>query len=483
MTSFLFRPPLDPAPELQPPRRRAMLLLPALLAVLGILIAWAAATAGQDARRSRDFLQMNYDRAYWEVELHKAIAAHKPPAEIAKIQKIVDAKRAARLISYAKFGRQFTQWDGYRYEEIVDQGYIFHQPFATTAEKASSLIDAGGPEKRSKNVVWYPLYPLLASGLMHYVPLSSTDCLTAVSWVCCVLASVVGFLFARRYFFHRMRSLQLPISQPVAPYDVAALFTVAFVLFGPCSIFLYANFTESLFLLLPTLFLYCIQARWWWRAAFVAAFASASRSQGVLFGPILALAYVFRGDGHLLKRLLLAGVFGVISAAGLACYMAFLAREFDDPLAFMHAQIYWNVGISVERLLFAANPTNAEAHLLGHLFFKGEIDWPRLWESLCLLWPPCLLLVFGWRYLSFELLLIGWIFWGLPYVSNSMAGNPPFDTQWMSMGRFMAVSLPLYIIFAGVLTRRPILALFVLIPWSAAFALFSYKYGSGAWVG
>ncbi|HVT79599.1 MAG TPA: hypothetical protein VHM90_02990, partial [Phycisphaerae bacterium] len=271
-------------------------------------------------------------------------------------------------------------------------------------------------------------------------------------------------------------------SRALPSYDIAALWATGLLLAGPCAIFLYANFTESLFVLLLALFLYCIQARWWWRAALVAAFASASRSQGVLFGPLLALSYLLRGDGNLPKRLAGSAAMGVISATGLACYMLFLRREFDDPIAFMHAQKYWNVGIGLDRILFAANPDHAITHLAMYIFPGGEVDWPRLWESLCLFWPP-LVLIFGWRYLSLELVVLGAILWGLPYVSNSMAGNPPFDTAWMSMGRFMGVVIPVYVIFGGVLAKRLWLAPFLVVPWMAAFAIFSYKYGTGAWVG
>ncbi len=467
------------------------MILPCLLAILGMLTAWAAATTGQDARRMRDQLQITFDKYYWQWELDEAKRTHKPAAQIAKIEKIVAQKNAVKIISYAKFGRQFTPWDGYRYEEIVDQGYIFDQPYYSAAEKKESLIDAGGPEKRTKNVVWYPLYPLLASGLMYYLPASSfntsTNALTVVSWACCLLGAGVTFLFARRYFFHRMAELKLAAAPPpgargLASYDMAALWATALLLAGPCSIFLYANFTESLFVLQLALFLYCLQSRWWWRAALVAAFASATRSQGVLFGPILALAFILRGDGNLLKRLTGAAAMGVISGAGIFCYMLFLRREFDDPLAFMHAQKYWNVGISLDRIRFAMNPANAEAHFL-FFFVNGEMDWPRLWEAFCVIWPPCLLLTLGWRYLSLELLLFGWILWGLPYVSNSMAGNPPFDTQWMSMGRFMSVMIPLYLIFGAALAKRPWLVPFFVIPWVTAFGILAYKYGSGVWVG
>jgi len=93
------------------------------------------------------------------------------------------------------------------------------------------------------------------------------------------------------------------------------------------------------------------------------------------------------------------------------------------------------------------------------------------------------LLVLGGRYLSFELEIIGWILWGLPYVSNSLAGNPPMDTQWMSKGRFMAVMLPAQIIAGAVLVRLRWLSVAFLVAWSSAFAIFCFRYGNGAWVG
>jgi hypothetical protein len=369
---------------------------------------------------------------------------------------------------------------------------VFHRADASEAEKRESTIDTGGPERRSKNVVWYPLYPLLAWGLVKIAGwagagLSSTNALTAVSWACCLLGAMVTFAYARRYYGARAGKLRLPEGAGMlgaTAGDSAAIFVVAALLFGPCAVFLYANFTESLFVLQLALFLYCVQARWWWRAALVAAFASATRSQGVLFGPVLALLYLIRGDAPTRPlRVFRAGMMGLVSAIGLMGFMFFLWRRFDDPLAFMHAQRYWNVGLNFERIMFVMNPENALAHLLGFFVGGKEVDWPRAWEAFCLLWPPVMLLVWGWRYLSLELLLIAWMLWGLPYVSNSMAGNPPMDSQWMSMGRFMGVSLPMYIMLGAMLERRRWAALFFVVPWVALFAFFSFKFGSGAWVG
>src|SRR5438874_2597475 len=73
--------------ERSPVFRWRAVVLPAVMAVVGMLVAWAAVTAGQDARRGREQLQMNFDRYYWEAELAQAKLAGKPAAEIAKIEK------------------------------------------------------------------------------------------------------------------------------------------------------------------------------------------------------------------------------------------------------------------------------------------------------------------------------------------------------------------------------------------------------------
>ena len=131
---------------------------------------------------------------------------------------------------------------------------------------------------------------------------------------------------------------------------------------------------------------------------------------------------------------------------------------------------------------YAANPVHAMSQTLFYAFFKGPMEWPHLWESLCVIWPPVLLLLLGGCYLSFELEIVGWMLWGLPYVSNSMAGGKLLDTPWMSMGRFMAVLLPAYII-GGALARHRWLVLPFLVVWAGAFAIFSYQYGLKNWVG
>lgn len=448
------------------------------------MIAWAAATTGQDARRTNEQLTRDLAIAQAQQALAQAHLANAPPETIAALeQKLADAQTMP-LLSYSQYGRQFTNWDGYRYEEIAEKGYLYHQPTdPPEVRDDSGMILPGWPERRLKNVSWYPLYPVMGWCVARLTGLSVNHSLTAISWISCALAALVTFALTRRRFL-----AQDPLD--AARADAVAFWTLALLLAGPCAIFLYANFTESLFLLLLAAFLYCLDRRWWWRAALVAAAASACRSQGVLFGPILALCFLLRRPIHPpLKSLAIAFVLGAISGIGIGCYMLYLQIHFHDPLAFMHAQKYWTVGLGPKQLATALNPFNALHHIATYAtgaqpgITHGTIDWPRLWEALCLLWPP-IFLILGRRRLSLEFTLIAWILWALPYISNSHAGSSEENpSHWMSMGRFMAVLIPAYFIVAQTFARRPRLALTFLIAWSAAFALFAYKYGTGAWIG
>jgi hypothetical protein len=497
MAELTVPPLLAHVPEISPPLRRRVLLLPLLLAVVGILIAFASATSGQDQRRHEEAITLESDRAQARATLAEARLRNASPDEVAKAQADVDAQQHKNISPYAQPGRQFTNWDAWRYEEIATHGYVYHHADDSPEIKNASVIRTpGDPDGHLKNVVWYPLYPLLGAAVSRLLGISANAALTTVSQVCILLASVIGFLYARRHYYNRMPKLIGSAETALAldahptrrwdlsPQDTAALWAVAALLYGPCSIFLYANFTESLFVLLLVSFLYCLQGRWWWRAALVAAVASSCRSQGVLFGPILALVFLLRGDArNLFTQFGTAALLGIISAVGLACYSLYLHHTFGDAFAFLHGQAYWNVGLHRAQLFTALNPMTSLTHAFHYAFYTSPMDWPHLWEALCVIWPPILLLILGGRFLSFELEVVGWLLWGLPFVSNSLAGNPPASSMWMSMGRFTLVLIPVQIIFGAIFARFRWAGLPWLALWASAFALFAYKFGTGEWIG
>src|SRR4051812_2544699 len=116
-------------PEAAPPLRWPLLLLPVLLAIVGIVIASICATSGQQARLHVENLNIQRDIAAATAALADAQLHNEPPEKIRQLAAELEKQKHRQPISYAReFGRQFSNWDGYRYEEIVTSGYLYHQP-------------------------------------------------------------------------------------------------------------------------------------------------------------------------------------------------------------------------------------------------------------------------------------------------------------------------------------------------------------------
>ena len=208
MAELTVPPLLAHTPEVSPPWRGRVLLLMGILAVVGILIATACAISGQDTQRESYTLQMQADYARAETALAQAELRHAPPGDIEKLQSDLDKERRRKLPSYAEYGRHFTQWDGYRYEEIITDGYLYHHPYDPESLKDSStMIPAGSTEPRLKNIVWYPLYPIVGAAVSRILHIAPVAALTVVSQTCVVLASVILFLYARRHYYNRLPKL------------------------------------------------------------------------------------------------------------------------------------------------------------------------------------------------------------------------------------------------------------------------------------
>ena len=69
MPDLTLPPLLAHEPESSPPFRWRLLLMPAILPILGMLIASAAATSGQDQRREIEALRVDRDIAHYQAVL------------------------------------------------------------------------------------------------------------------------------------------------------------------------------------------------------------------------------------------------------------------------------------------------------------------------------------------------------------------------------------------------------------------------------
>ncbi|WP_168169334.1 mannosyltransferase family protein [Kushneria phosphatilytica] len=204
----------------------------------------------------------------------------------------------------------FCQWDCHWYIGIVQQGYF--TPDEVLANGRS-------------NWAYFPLYPLLARGLVSITGLSAFWSL----WLIANTAALLALLVLLRYL-RMTRSV-------VSPWLVASLFCL-----GPYSFYLASGYSEALFALLLL-----GSALSWQRGRTLAAggfgmFLSASRVVGVAWAVGLLAQWLWqRHHRQQTPRWFIALAALALCPLGLLGYMLYLWIHVGDPLAFLHVQAAW----------------------------------------------------------------------------------------------------------------------------------------------
>ncbi len=165
------------------------------------------------------------------------------------------------IYSPAVLWRMWQRFDSGYYMDIARHGYW----------SASTLHN-------SSNWVFYPFYPLLIACLNFFLGNSETG--AGISAL--IITNGAAFV-AVGYFYALIRQ---EFSRETATRAVLylALFPMAF--------YLSAIYTESLFLMLAVMTIYYARRHAWWRACICGAFASLTRSQGLLLIVPLAWEYL-----------------------------------------------------------------------------------------------------------------------------------------------------------------------------------------------
>jgi hypothetical protein len=289
----------------------------------------------------------------------------------------------------------WARWDSGFYLHIATQGYYLY------------------PDEPSA-VAFFPLYPLLLKGLAGLVG-------NAV--LAGVLLSHLSFALALMVLWKL--SLQL-LNSPAA-----ARRAVLYLAIFPTSFYFSAVYTESLSLLWVLLAFYALHERRWEWAAVSAALASATRVTGILLAGVLWLEYLraWEGRSRWPVGLALAGV----GSLGLLSYMAFLAVQFGDPLAFWSVQGSFSreVGgfIGEIRPLFQQN------------FLTGPISWNVLLDLLALVFGVVGSLVAARR------LGLGYALFGL------LSLLIPFSSGTGSLSRYVLMVFPAFMVLAEAAER------------------------------
>ncbi len=136
--------------------------------------------------------------------------------------------------------------------------------------------------------------------------------------------------------------------------------TVLYLSVFPTAFFFAAAYSESLFLFLTVLSFYHMRHSHWWLAGLFGFLASLTRSTGLLL--ILPFCYEYLRQHNdpagtrfcgvkkilpMLKAMRFDVLSGLLIPAGLVLFALYCYFRFHDPLAFVHAQVFWGRKLSI----------------------------------------------------------------------------------------------------------------------------------------
>jgi hypothetical protein len=200
----------------------------------------------------------------------------------------------------------FRHWDGTYYESIAVRGYEYR------------------PDGQHHNVVFFPLFPLLAALVSKITGLAFTPAAVALNG-----AAFLGALFVVYGWVERWHG------------RAAARWTVALMCACPLSLFDTVAYSESLFLLFSGAALRAFDRERYVAAGCFAACASATRFLGAAFVPAFALAAYAR-------RVPRAYASAALAAGGLLAFALYCGIAFGDPSLFFSAQAAWRHGLGFQ---------------------------------------------------------------------------------------------------------------------------------------
>lgn len=330
---------------------------------------------------------------------------------------------------------QLLQWDSEWYFRIATEGYRYN-----------------GDPTIQQNVVFYPLYPMLARGLAAISGLTAADALLLVSNVAGLLAIVVLFKLVREEFG-----------------DQLALVTTALLSFFPASVFLSAGYTEPLELLLMVSFFLALKRKRYLSAALLAGLAVADRSTGIVLLPVLVREMWLNRDHRPLFPALIPCV--LLATSGIWLFMIYLWYSFGDPLVFSKGQTAFHLGVTQVTRLVAALKFEPFTQLILN-------DWNPWGQASWLTLLFIVLIFVGWSRLPFSWTLFAMGALLLPYLM--LSGGPAGFT---SMGRFNLVSFPLFVVLADFGMRARWLLVGVIGLFSASLFMNAALFARRIWIG
>jgi hypothetical protein len=302
----------------------------------------------------------------------------------------------------------FARWDSGWYGGMVDQGYI-----------APTAIAAGV----QRNTALFPFYPIVVRAM---------KLLVGDTWLAGLLVSNIAFL-AATVMLHKLVAKRLG--------DECARRAVVLACVAPFSVFFMAVYSESLFFALAIGAFLAAERRHWLWAGILAALAGATRVNGFLIVPALALLYLEQIEFKL-GRIRWDVVFVAIGLLGPVAHLTFLWLRYGSPLEFWNAQYVhgWAkevplsaalnelaMGIKPSMLAIGRGASLTFVQLLSPAFLIVLVAW-GLWKK-----------KIAWSYAMWSVLMTASAF-----------------SKWTSAGRYVSVVFPMYILMA-IVGERPTL--------------------------
>ncbi|EFH89609.1 mannosyltransferase family protein [Ktedonobacter racemifer] len=246
----------------------------------------------------------------------------------------------------------------------------------------------------------------------------------------------------------------------------------------PTAFFLATGYNEALFLCLALLCFYNLRRGHWLLAGLFGFLASLTRSAGLFL--LVPFVYEYaRQHQFALRRLFQPAVLSMgLIPLGTALFAAYCYSRFGDPLAFSHAQAYWNRQLTFP-WVGVFDSIQAIQHSSGFLSFQSLRNLIDLGCDLLILSLLVLCLVGPWRfpraYLSYILYaLVLWLFFHL--VPNS---DKRFALE--SMSRFMLELFPAFLLLATLGRNKYVHYLYLMSSVGILFFLLT-QFLTGHWV-
>ena len=200
----------------------------------------------------------------------------------------------------------WDHWDAANYVRIAQYGY-----------------------QRIYDTAFFPLFPLLISGIAHLLGGEGWSYLLVGTIL--TNAALLGTLFVL---------YQLAVE---AKGEQVARRTLLYLCIFPTAFFFFAPYNESLFLLLTSGAFLAMRRQRWWLAGILGLLAGATRPAGLFLGVIYlwelwaSRESITAARQKIVFRLLPI----VLIPVGLALYALYCWNIFGDPLAFVHVQSHW----------------------------------------------------------------------------------------------------------------------------------------------